>query len=146
MVHVYHRRFDVPESNRKFKLHSIRKLKKAFTDEDMERTWEVSWQMDKQMDRQADRQPNVQCNNIILRPSRRGVGGTCSLVPLKYFLIFPCSPKSKSKLSMFPAPQNYLCSPIPFIFRLVFSWSPEINDITPLFSQNPWEGLNTTRF
>ena len=31
-------------------------------------------------------------------------------------------------LSIFPVPQNYLCSPVPIIFRLVFSCSPEITD------------------
>ena len=67
-----------------------------------------------------------------------GVGvGYLSLVPLKYFLIFPCSQKSKSLFSIFPAPRNYLCSPVPFIFRLVFSCFPEINDIIPLFPRTP---------
>ena len=44
---------------------------------------------------------------------------------------------------MFPAPQNYICSPVFlffFIFRLKFPYSPEINDIVPLFPIIPGRG------
>ena len=42
---------------------------------------------------------------------------------------------------MFPDPQNYICFPVPFIFRLVLPCSPEINDIIPLFPLIPGRAL-----
>ena len=51
-----------------------------------------------------------------------------SLLPQNQNLNFLC----------FLLPRNYLCSPVPFIFRLVFSCSPEINDIISLFPRAPW--------
>ena len=68
-----------------------------------------------------------------------GGGGTCSFVPWKND-IFPCSPKSKSWFSMFPVPQYCLCSPVPFIFRLLFPRSPELNCLIPLFPKTPGGG------
>ena len=52
-----------------------------------------------------------------------GGDGTCSLVSLKKMALFPCSPKTKSGFSMFPVPQNCLCSPVPLIFRPLFPCS-----------------------
>ena len=39
---------------------------------------------------------------------------------------------------MFPVPQNFICSPVPLIFRPLFPCSPEINSPVP---QNPSKGL-----
>ena len=38
---------------------------------------------------------------------------------------------------MFPAPQNYIFPPIPFIFRLVCLCSPRINDIIAVIPTPP---------
>ena len=53
------------------------------------------------------------------RPSERWED-TCSFVPLKKISIFPCFPKSKSSFSMFPVPQNCLCS---LQFILLYPWN-----------------------
>ena len=64
---------------------------------------------------------------------RGGGGYLFPCFPEKKIGIFPCSPKSKSWLSMFPVSQNCLYSPVPFSFRLLFPCSPEINDLILLF-------------
>ena len=38
---------------------------------------------------------------------------------------------------MFPAPQNYICFPVPSFFRRVFPCSPEIKVTIPLFPVTP---------
>ena len=62
-------------------------------------------------------------------------------VPLLLFLwnisTFSLVPRIKFLIFYVPAPQNYICSPVPSIFRLVFPGSPEINDIIPLFPITP---------
>ena len=64
-------------------------------------------------------------------------------VPLEKMALFPCSPKTKSWFSIFPVPQNCLCSPVPLMFRPLFPCSPENiacslrnNDIVSLFLKN----------
>ena len=72
-----------------------------------------------------------------MRPSQ---GGTCSLVPLKYFSIFPFLQNQNL---------NFLCSLLPKItfvplfpsFLDMFPCSSEINDFIPLFPITPLEGL-----
>ena len=67
-----------------------------------------------------------------------GGAGTCSLVPLKYFSIFPSFVPQNQNL-------NFLCSLLPKItfvplfpsFLDLSSRSSEINDIIPLFPINP---------
>ena len=75
------------------------------------------------------------------RPSQCVAGCTCSLVPLekKKTALLPCSSKTKSWFSMFPVPQNCLCSPVPLIFRPFFPRSPEKMPLFP-FSQKPLGG------
>ena len=64
-----------------------------------------------------------------------GGGGTRSLEKID---IFPCSPKSKSRFSMFPVPPNCLCSHVPFNFRLLFQGcSPEISGLISLIPKTP---------
>ena len=62
-----------------------------------------------------------------------GGGGYRFLCSPEKVGICPCSPKSKSWFSMSHVPQNCLCSPVPFSFRLLFPFSPEINGLIPLF-------------
>ena len=62
------------------------------------------------------------CAHALMSPSQ---GGTCFLVPLEKW---PCSPKPKSWFSMFPVPQNCLCSPYFQVFVPMFPLK-----ILPLF-------------
>ena len=71
----------------------------------------------------------------VLRPSRgRGYLFPCSP---ELFQHYPLFPKIKILFFYIPCSPNYICSPVPFIFRLVFPCSSEINDIIPLFPITP---------
>ena len=58
-----------------------------------------------------------------------------SLRPSQVGYLFPCSPRINGLV-----PQNCLCSPVPLIFRPLFSWK---NCPCSPVPQNPWEGLST---
>ena len=76
------------------------------------------------------------CSLIWLR-SEALPGGTCSLVPLKYIGLFPCSPKIEKKILTFPVPQYCLCSPVLLKIWPLFPCSPEINALFSRFPQTP---------
>ena len=72
-----------------------------------------------------------------IRPSQGIV--PVPLFPWNKWPFSPCSPKTKSWFSMFPVPQNCLCSPVSLIYGPLFPCSLEKYALVP---QNPWEGLN----
>ena len=83
----------------------------------------------------------VRNNELLMGPSRGrggwgGRNGVYLFLCSPDILAFPLFPKIKILIFLFPAPQNYLCSPVPFIFRR-FHCSPEMNDIIPLFPRTP---------
>ena len=85
-----------------------------------------------------------ECLNKPFRGPPRGGGGTCSLVLLKKYGIFPCSPNQN--LDFLAVLQNCLCSPVPFIFRLLFPCFIERNGLVPSSPKNPREGLSICIF
>ena len=80
---------------------------------------------------------------LLMRPSYGGWGGgrgflfPCSPEIFQHFRLFPGLKNLNFLFSMFPSAQNYIGSPVTFIFRLVFPCSPEINCFTPLIPITP---------
>ena len=60
-----------------------------------------------------------------------GGGGVPVLLKKSAFSLVPQN--RNLGFSMFPVPQNCICSPVPFSFRLLFPCSSEINGLIPLF-------------
>ena len=74
--------------------------------------------------------------NEALRGGGRGRGYLFPCSPRKYGLV-SLFVKTKSWFSMFPFPQDCLCSPVPIIFRPLFPCSLEKNAFIPLFPKTP---------
>ena len=72
-------------------------------------------------------------------PVRKRGWGYLSICSSEINRHFPLFPKIKILIFYVSCSQNYLCSSVPFIFRLLFPYphSPEINGIVPLFPKIP---------